>query len=479
MRPEYAGYAPAPRGGEREPGVEEVEGAYDGRVLRVPLGPRRGGVERVRVVLTGTPTDGLAIGTTARGRPAAFVDGWPQRLRHWLPAVDHPGDKAAITWTITAPDTWQVVANGVNTGRVAAPGGRTTWTWRETRPIPTYVMVFGATPMTVSRHPPLLRGPDTIPVEVWSYAEDSAFADSVPFRRVTTILETLQRIIGPFPYDRLAHVQAATRFGGMENAGVIFYDEDGWAAHRMGEGVVRHESAHQWFGDAVTPADWPHLWLSEGFASYFDLVAGEALGDTGLVARGMRRAATSYRRSDAVDRPVVDTAAGDPMRLLNANSYQKGALVLHMLRAIVGDSAFFRGVRAYYAAHRDSSVTSDALRRAMERSAGTDLGWFFDQWRWRPGYPQLDVAVQVDSAQRRVELTVRQTQLPAWGRFRLPAVPVQLLRGGQVVSTRTIALDGRGGEQRVTLQVPRDQLPELVLVDPAGTLLLTATVRGP
>jgi aminopeptidase N len=478
MTVDHVGYAPAPRGGEREPGFDEAVEAYDGRRLRVPLGRHRGGVERVRVVLSGTPADGLAIGTTARGRRAAFVDGWPQRLRHWLPAVDHPGDKAAVTWTITAPEGWRVVANGTNTGRVPVAGDRVTWTWRERRPIPTYVMVFGATPLTVSQHAPLLRGADSVAIEVWSYPEDSAYADSVPFRRATAIAETLQRLIGPFPYDRLAHVQAATRFGGMENAGVIFYDEDSWTARRMGEGVVRHETAHQWFGDAVTPADWPHLWLSEGFASYFDLVAGEALGDTGLVTRGMRRAADAVRRSGAVDRPVLDTAAGDPMRLLNTNSYQKGALILHLLRGVVGDSAFFRGVRAYYAAYRDSSVTSDQFRRVMERAAGTDLRWFFDQWLRQPGYPRLDVAAQVDSATSRVVLTVRQVQPAAWGLYRLPAVPVQLLRGGQVAATRSIALAGRA-EQRVTLAVPPGQLPELVLVDAEGTQLLAATVHGP
>jgi aminopeptidase N len=179
-----------------------------------------------------------------------------------------------------------------------------------------------------------------------------------------------------------------------------------------------------------------------------------------------------------VDRPVLDTAAGDPMRLLNTNSYQKGALILHLLRGVVGDSAFFRGVRAYYAAYRDSSVTSDQFRRVMERAAGTDLRWFFDQWLRQPGYPRLDVAAQVDSATSRVVLTVRQVQPAAWGLYRLPAVPVQLLRGGQVAATRSIALAGRA-EQRVTLAVPPGQLPELVLVDAEGTQLLAATVHGP
>ena len=126
--------------------------------------------------------------------------------------------------------------------------------------------------------------------------------------------------MGPFPYGKLAHVQSSTRYGGMENSSAIFYAEKPYVERRMTEGIVRHETAHQWFGDAVTEREWAHLWLSEGFASYFDLVIGAALDGDSVLTGGMRRNAESYFRSKVVDRPVVDTAEHDPNRLLNATT---------------------------------------------------------------------------------------------------------------------------------------------------------------
>jgi len=101
---------------------------------------------------------------------------------------------------------------------------------------------FGWQPWTALR--PVINGHETIPIEIWTYPEDSAFADSVPFRRATEIVEVMQRLIAPFPYEKLAHVQSSTKFGGMENSSAIFYAEKPYVERKMGEGVVRHETAH-------------------------------------------------------------------------------------------------------------------------------------------------------------------------------------------------------------------------------------------
>jgi aminopeptidase N len=246
-------------------------------------------------------------------------------------------------------------------------------------------------------------------------------------------------------------------------------------SRRMDEDVVRHETAHQWFGDAVTERDWRHLWLSEGFASYFDLAIGAALDGDSVLERGMRSSAEGYFGSRDVDRPLVDSAAQDLMGLLNANSYNKGAWLLHMLRGEIGDSAFFRGVREYYRTFRDSSVLSEDFQRVMERVAGRELGWFFGQWLYQPGYPQLDVALYVDSATRTATLRVRQVQPAAWGRFRLPRVEVRFLSAGDVVGDGTVALDAAQVEQTFAFCLRR--VPTQVRLDPDGHQLMRATVR--
>ena len=452
---------------------------YDGTVLRILLPAAPPGVALplgapwdVHVVWHGKPRDGLIVQPSARGRWSAFGDDWPQRARDWLPTVDDPARKAPVSWIVSAPADLQVVANGALQQR-AGSGGRMAWIYQEYHPIPTYTMVIGATRMTVSRHRPAILRADTIPIEVWAYPEDSAFADSVPFRRVTEIVETLQRLIGPFPYERLGHVESSTRYGGMENASAIFYDERMYVTRRMGEGVVRHETAHQWFGDAVTERDFHHLWLSEGFATFYDLVVGAALDGDSVYTRGIEAAAREVERSGVVNRPILDTTVTDLTQLLDANSYQKGALVLHMLREYVGRTAFFLGIRDYYRTYRDSSVLSDDFARVMERASGKKLDWFFDQWLRQPGYPRLDVAWRYDAAAGTAVLDVAQVQPAAWGTFRLPNLTLDFMDGTRLVARRVVDVSAA----RQTLRVDVPAAPGEVRVDPDGALLVTATVR--
>jgi len=453
---------------------------YDGRRLRIPLGKRPispslvgPDYESVTITYHGVPQDGLIVGRNAHGHRVVFADNWPQRARYWLPTDDHPGDKAEFSLFVQAPASWKVVSNGREVFPDQRKPGR--WWWQTRHPIPTYTMVFGAGEFTVSTHRPVINGRDTIPIQVWTYPEDSAFADSVPFRRATEIVETMQRLIGPFPYEKLAHVQSSTKFGGMENSSAIFYAEKPYVERRMGEGVVRHETAHQWFGDAVTERDWPDVWLSEGFATYFDGVIGAALdGDTVLV-NSMRANAESYFKSDVTDRPIVDSGyAADPIKLLNANSYPKGAWVLHMLRGTIGDSAFFRGLRTYYRTYRDSTATSEHFQRVIEKEARANLGWFFHQWLYQPGYPQLDVTWQYDAGARRAVVGITQRQKPEWGLFRLPALTLEFRGADGATMRRDVAV--RGDSRETTTRVDLPFAPTGVRVDPDGKLVLRVTI---
>jgi aminopeptidase N len=455
---------------------------YDGRALRIPLpeappdlaSPPFRVVRDIRVVWHGIPRDGLIIQPNARGRWAAFGDDWPRRARDWIPTVDDPASKARVSWVVSTPADVEVVANGRFLGKSAASEGRVLWRYVENHPIPTYTMVIGATGMTVSRHRPVISGSDTIPIEVWAYPEDSAFADSVPFRCATEIVETLQHLIGPFPYEKLAHVESSTRYGGMENSSAIFYAEQAYVSRRIGEGVVRHETAHQWFGDAVTERDFHHLWLSEGFASYYDLVVGATLDGDSVYTNGMRDAAVAVMSSRVVDRPILDTAVTALTQLLNENSYQKGAWVLHMLRGYIGPPAFFAGIRDYYRTYRDSSVLSDDFRRVMERASGKRLDWFFDQWLRQPGYPRLDVVWSYDSTAREAVVSVVQGQPAAWGAFRLPGVVLEFPMASGEPERRAVEV---AATREQVLRVPLPGPPTGLRVDPDGTLLLAATVR--
>jgi aminopeptidase N len=269
-------------------GLEITSLSVDGRatpyeyrdgVIRIALPRARPGASvKVDVTYRGAPDDGLIIKDNVHGRRAVFVHNWPNRTRFWLPSVDHPADKATARFTVHAPAAWQVVANGrlvagpmpTPAGAVGASGDRRTWIWQADEPISPYNMVVGAANLDVrtvglaacGRAPASLRPDGCIEVTTWMFPEDADRA--VPtFRRAAQMVDHFTDLIGNFAFEKLANVQSATRFGGMEHASAIFYSEQAIANGRLGEGTVSHEIAHQWFGDAVTEADWHHLWLSE------------------------------------------------------------------------------------------------------------------------------------------------------------------------------------------------------------------------
>ncbi len=459
-------------------GGNTVDALVQRERVRVPLPGDPGPDEDVEVTVRyrGTPDDGLILRDNVHGRPAAFVDNWPNRTRFWLPSVDHPSDKATATITVHAPGGWEVVANGALAGDPgpsrAREGGRT-WRWELAVPVSSYNLVFGAADMVVQTvglaacglAPASVRPDGCVEVTTWLFEED-ADQTELSFRRAADMVDFYAMQVGPFPFEKLAHVQSATRFGGMENATAIFYSERGLASGRDMEGTVAHETAHQWFGDHVTPADWAELWLSEGFATYFGQLYFEVRdGEESFRARmeGSRR---SYLASDVTGQAVIDRGERDLFALLNANNYPKGAWVLHMLRGILGDDAFFRGIRAYYASFGGSNATSGDFRDVMEKVAGVELDWFFRQWLEEPGYPVLGLEHRWDEAAGEVVLDVVQEQDTRWPAFRLPTEVEIVLEDGRRERHR---IEVR--QRREIFRVPLDTRPVSVTLDPDGWVL--------
>ena len=446
--------------------------AREGGIV-VPLGSAADSA-RVTVFYHGAPTDGLIISRDPEGRWQAFGDNWPNRARHWLAVVDRPGDKATVSWTIDAPSELTVVANGVRTDstRSTTRPWRTISRWEEHHPIATYLMVIAAAPLRAEPLPAAScrAGEEGGCLEQTLYlAKDAPPGIPRAFTEADGIVAFYSSLIAPFPYEKLAHLQSTTRFGGMENATAIFYADALFRNRTIGSSIVAHETAHQWFGDAVTESEWPHLWLSEGFATYFaELWAERSRGRDTLIAH-MRTIRGGLLADSMVvaRRPVIDSAQTDLMSLLNSNSYEKGGYVLHMARRLLGDSVFFRGLRGYYAGHRDGNATSDDLRRALEGASGRDLGWFFDQWLRRPGYPELDTHWSYDPREQRVYLQIAQRR--RFGNFRLPLV-VELVRKNGTTRRATVEVPAQQAS-RIVVPIDLDAPPARVILDPDADLL--------
>lgn len=411
------------------------------------------------IIYRGIPRDGLIIGNTKFGDRGFFGDNWPNRGHQWLPVIDHPSDKASVDFVIIAPLHYGVVANGVKTEESLLDKKRKLTRYHEAAPIPVKVMVVGIARFAVQYAGKV----DDISVESWVYPQnkEDGFHD---YAVAVKVLDYFHRHIAPYPFRKLANVQSKTKFGGLENAGAIFYFENSVTGKGERESLIAHEEAHQWFGDSASEADWHHVWLSEGFATYFaSLYLEFAYGHDRLVAEQMQdrdQVIKFYSRNQA---PVVDTTITDINKVLNTNTYQKAGWVLHMLRHELGDPIFWKGIQQYYNTYQYSNALTQDFQRIMEEVSGKDLKKFFDQWIYRGGHPQLRGTWQFDGNSKTIALEIEQTQKEL---FSVP-VEVGIAYGDGRKDVKTVMLNVK--TQKFTL--PAEAGPVEVSLDP-GTWLL-------
>lgn len=355
----------------------------------------------IEVHFKGVPIDGLVIGKNKFGSRTFFGDNWPNRAQNWFACNDHPSDKATVEYVVVAPYHYEVVANGqliskkINKKSVV-------YHYQSKVVLPTKVMVVGIANLS-EKQSGTVTG---IPVfsAVYPENEKGAFYD---FDLAPSILQFFVDYIAPYEYEKLTNVQSTTRFGGMENAGCIFYDENSITGTRSSESLLAHEIVHQWFGNSASEKDWPHLWLSEGFATYLtNIYIQKTKGEKAFQVQMDKDRSKVIAFSKRYNHAVVDTNYTDVMDLLNANSYQKGGWVLHMLRYELGDSLFQQSIRTYYQKYRLSNADSKDFEQVVETVAKRKLDWFFKQWLYDGGHPLLKIDSEIDK--EKLTLTIEQ-----------------------------------------------------------------------
>lgn len=445
--------------------------AHRDNALTIALPRRFANDERVhlQIAYAGVPASGLKIANNKHGDRTFFSDNWPNKARHWLPTVDHPYDKASSEMIVTAPASYQVVSNGLLVEETDLPGNRRRTSWRQSVPIAPWLYALGVARFAVQRVD-TFQGKD---IQTWVYAQDrdAGFYDfAVPTRDV---LEFYSSHVGPFSYEKLANVQSNSVSGGMEAASSIFYSEGSVTGDRSvrWRNVVVHEIAHQWFGNAVTESDWDDVWLSEGFATYFTLLYIEhAYGRDEFLAglEDSRQRVIAFDK-DRPDYRVVHDNLSDMSQVTTGQIYQKGAWVLHMLRGVMGDEAFWAGIRSYYRSHRDGSATTADFRGEMERASGKDLRVFFDQWLTRGGLVRLDGDWRYQAGSGTVSIRLTQRD-----RSRLFSMPIQIAvyaAGNATPTITTVQLSEASQE----FQIPAGQRPDRVVLDPNQVVLMEST----
>jgi len=350
---------------------------------------------------TGIPADGLIISKNKYGKKSFFGDNWPNRAHQWLPVVDHPSDKALVSFEIIAPKDMDVIASGKFLQRVRNEHS-ITWLYQTDVPLATKVMVFGATPFHIKNYGMY----HNIPVSGWIY-KDAPVNGLDDYAVSMKILKYYDSLIGPYSYSKLANVQSKTRFGGMENAGNIFYYENSVDGNAKVENLIAHEIAHQWFGNSVTEKNWKDIWLSEGFATYLtDLYLEHTYGKKKLQERMKMERNKILRYNQFIHQPVVYEEKENLMKLLNPNSYEKGAWVLHMLRNEIGDKAFFALLREFYGKYRNKNASTEDFIQLAEKISNMDLKRFFNQWLYKAGIPEIKISYAIKN--KKIVLHIQQ-----------------------------------------------------------------------
>ncbi len=418
----------------------------------------QGEENRYLISYEGIPADGLIISNNIFGQRTFFGDNWPNRAHNWLPCNDHLSDKATVDFLVTAPNHYQVISNGRIVEETNLPHDLKLTHWKEDVPLPTKIMVIGVTEFAVNN----LENVEGVPVSSWVYPQDRE-TGFTHYAIAKDILKWFIDHIAPYPFEKLANVQSTTIFGGMENAGCIFYYEKSVDSKAV-ESLLTHEIAHQWFGDNVTEKDWPHLWLSEGFATYMtDLYLENKYGEDSLkdLLRTQRREVISYSENHKT--PVVDTSESKHlMNLLNNNSYQKGAWVLHMLRRKVGDSLFWKGIRTYYKTYAGHNANTTDLEKVFEKVSQQNLQTFFKQWLFTAGQPMLKVDWKYDPSKKSVSIKIEQMQTDLF------QFPLQVIfTDGKKSVTKTIDVKEKITEDKISLPFKAMN----IIIDPNVDLL--------
>lgn len=447
----------------------------------------------IHIEYSAQPAAGLYFRTPEMGYPATDTHLWTQgeahEAPHWFPCFDYPNERSTTEVICRVPKDLTVLSNGRQLSEKIDEGGLKEVHWLQEKTHPSYLVCLVA-----GKFAKLEKQHRQIPLGFYTQPSTAEHAEN-SFRDTAKIMAFYEQEIGvPFPWPKYDQVTILDfTAGGMENTSLttltsatIFAKET--ENIRTSQGLDAHELAHQWFGDYVTCKDWSHLWLNEGFATYYThLYQGHAHGHE-MLQYGLYRDATNRILKEKDDKkPIVYKGYKNAMEQFDYRSYPKGSWVLHMLRSQLGPDLYRRCIKAYLEKHALTSVVSDDLRQVFEEQSGQTLDRFFDQWLYRPRHPDLKITFKWLLEEQLAKVTIEQTQ-PVDDRSPLFELPATLRF---VVAEKNSANDGeKGGEKNIDHKIlvskakedfyfPLSAKPRIVRFDPDYTILADVTFELP
>lgn len=434
-----------------------------------------GEVVEVSITYHCEPKRGLYFRTAAMGYPEGEDHLWTQgethEAPHWFPCFDYPNERSTTEVICRAPVGMTVLSNGRLIGdAVDRETGLRVVHWRQDKPHVNYLVCLCA-----GYFHKLSGQASGVPLGFYTQPSFAAHAAN-SFQDTAKILEFFERQIGvPYPWDKYDQVTILDyNWGGMENTSLTTLTHETVYTEatenvRSSQGLDAHELAHQWFGDYVTCKDWSHIWLNEGFATYYaHLYAGHKDGRDELLYGLYLDAVEEVLPASGDDlRPMAYRNYAIAWEQFDFRAYPKGSWVLHMLRCRLGDETYREAVKRYLERHALGSVVTDDLRQALEEASGQPLDAFFDQWVYHGGVPKLKVRHKWLAEEKLLHVEVEQAE-PVEGKGLLFTFPVTLrAHAGDQVIDREVEVT----EQTHDFYLPLEAKPTVVRFDPEYTLL--------
>jgi aminopeptidase N len=454
--------------------------SYDGAVLSTELSPPVQPGDSVTLLISYSGTPGNEGGTHPWGGcqwgdisyfiGVGFSAASVSLLRLWLPSNDVPDDKASFDVTFTVPEGLVVAGTGMLEER-SDNAGWSSFRWVERHPAATYLFTYAISDYAVIR-----EDWNGIPMEFYVRRADSTRGASY-FSTVAGMMEAFTSRFGPYPFDKVGY--CITPIGSMEHQTMISYADQLFRTESVAGRTAAHELAHMWWGDWVTCRDFGDAWLNEGFAVFSEKVYNEYFGGESEYLKSVAAASEMYRRSIVPMEgmlPLHDFPRTAPSSNFPSTIYQKGCMVLVMLRDLMGDDAFFDGLREYGTRHAYGNASSEDFQAVMEEYHGSSLHWFFDQWVFKPGYPVYTMQRVLDLSGAPLHLNLLQTHDTL--KYPLYAMPVDvaiLLHSGDTLRRR-IDTKATGYQEIIFADIPAKDVRHAIL-DPRGVLLKHVNYR--
>ena len=435
-----------------------------------PLPPEREASVTIRY--SATPRKGLYFRTPEMGYNAEdthlWTQGEPTEARHWYPSFDAPNEKFTSEITCRVPEGMEVLSNGKLMSEQKGDS-HVVVRWLQDKPHVNYLIAL------VAGHLKKLEDKyRDIPLAFYTPASQMEHAMN-SFKDTRDMLAFFEKEIGvPYPWAKYYQVCVDDfGWGGMENTSLTILNDRTLHPKESeplvsSQGLIAHELAHQWFGDLVTCKDWSHIWLNEGFATYYDaLYDGHKNGHDELLY-SMYQSGKGIISQPNQTNAMVRRDWQRPEELFNYLAYPKGAWVLHMLRSQLGPDLFRKCVKTYLEKFEYGNAETEDLNRIIEEMSGRNFDRFFDQWVYHAGYPDIQANYSWDERTKLAKLSLSQNQKLSEDvlLFHFPLTVRFKTKGGGVID-RQITVDQASED----FYFPLPEAPEIVRLDPELTVL--------